>query len=182
MSFIFFHILTAKVRCFLQSLFMIISANNFCRNSKAILMLICLGTLFMSCQPFQAFEYKGVSDWKIQTKSFAESKLSGTVNVFNPNKYQVTIKRIEANILVNGSEWSQYQVDSSFSVPAQSQFSFPVQLRVKNSNLLTGLSRLATGKELPYELKGKIKGTYRSITAEVPFVYSGKFTEQDIRF
>lgn len=152
------------------------------RHAKVFFVLVIAGTAFTGCEPFQAFEYKGVSDWKIQTKSFSESKLSGTINVFNPNKYQVTIKRIEADILVNGNQWSQYQVDSSFSVPAQSQFSFPVNLRVKNSSLLGGLSRLATGKDLPYELKGKIKGTYRKITAEVPFVYTGSFTEKDIRF
>lgn len=111
-----------------------------------------------------------------------ESKLSAKINVFNPNKYQVTIKRIEAEILVNGSQWSNYQLDSSFVVPAQSVFTFPIALRVKNSSLINGLSKLASGNELPYEMKGKIKGTYRSITAEVPFTYADKFSEDDIRF
>jgi LEA14-like dessication related protein len=149
--------------------------------SKLISAMV-LAILFSACHPFQSFEYRGVSDWKIQAKSLAESKLSANINVFNPNKYQVTIKRIEADIMVNGSQWSKYQLDSSFIVPAQSQFTFPVNLRVKNSSILSGLSKLASGNDLPYELKGKIKGTFRSITAEVPFTYSDKFSEEDIRF
>jgi LEA14-like dessication related protein len=138
--------------------------------------------LLAGCNPFKSFEYRGVSDWKIQAKSFSESKLSAKINVFNPNKYKVTIKRIEADILVNGIQWSRYQLDSSFVVPAQSEFSFPIDLRVKNGNLINGLSKLASGNELLYELKGKIKGTFRSITAEVPFTYTDKFSEEQIRF
>ena len=146
-------------------------------------MLVLVSAFILSgCNPFKSFEYRGVSDWKIQTKSFTESKLSGNINVFNPNKYEVTIKRIEAEIIVNGSQWSNYLLDSSFVVPAQSLFTFPVGLRVKNSSLLTGVASLASGTELPYELKGKIKGKFRGITAEFPFTYTDKFSEQDIHF
>ena len=151
-------------------------------SSFKVIAVITVASFFTGCNPFKSFEYRGVSDWKIQAKSFSESKLSAKINVFNPNKYQVTIKRIEADILVDGAQWSRYQLDSSFVVPAQSEFTFPIALRVKNSSLLTGISKLASGNELPYELKGKIKGTFRSITAEVPFTYGDKFTEEDIRF
>jgi LEA14-like dessication related protein len=161
---------------------MIFSTTTISRFTAKPLAVLVLAFFMAGCNPFKSFEYRGVSDWKIQAKSFAESKLSAKIYVFNPNKYQVTIKRIEAEILVNGSQWSKYQLDSSFVVPAESVFTFPIDLRVKNSSLITGLSKLASGNELPYEMKGKIKGTYRSITAEIPFNYADKFSEEDIRF
>ncbi len=154
------------------------------RAASTLLLVVSIPALCLltSCNSFQSLEYRGVSEWKVQAKSFAESKLSANIKVFNPNKYRVTVKRIEADILVNGSKWSNYLLDSSFMVPAQSEFTLPVNLRVKNASLLTGVSTLAAGKELMYELKGKIKGTFRSITAEVPFTYQDKFSEEDIRF
>jgi LEA14-like dessication related protein len=147
-----------------------------------IVTILFLAFLFAGCHPFQSFEYRGVTDWKMRLKSLNESKLSANIQVFNPNKYQVTIKRIDAEIMVNGNQWSKYQLDSIFVVPAQSLFSFPIDLKVKNSSVLAGIAHLSSAGELPYEMKGKIKGTFRSITAEVPFVYSNKFSGDDIRF
>ena len=140
-----------------------------------------VGIIFITgCQPFQSLEYKGLSDWEVEPKSFAESKLAVKVHLFNPNKHSILVKGLEANIDVNGKNWSTYKLDSNFTVPGNAETFFPLVLTVKNSFLISGLSGLASGKELPYNFKGKIKGTYRKITAEVPFTYSGSFSEKDI--
>jgi LEA14-like dessication related protein len=135
----------------------------------------------MGCQPFQKLEYKGLSDLEFIPKSFVESKLAVKVHLFNPNKHSVTVKRLEAAIDVNGKTWSNYKLDSNFVIPGNAETSFPLVLTIKNSYLISGLSGLSTGKELPYNFTGKIKGTYRKITAEVPFTYSGSFSEKDIK-
>lgn len=147
-----------------------------------IVILICSAYLFYGCSSFQSLEYLGLSDWDVQPKSLAETKLSAVVKIYNPNKYKITVKKIEADIDVNGSLWSQYKSDSVFQVPAESEFVFPINMTVKNSYLLSGALKLVTAGSLPYKLTGKIKGTYRSITAEVPFIQNGKFTEEDIKF
>lgn len=138
-------------------------------------------SILSGCKPFQSLEYKGLSDWKVQPKSFSESKLAVKVHLFNPNKHAVIVKRLEASIVVNGKTWSSYNLDSSFVVPANAAGFFPLELTVKNSHLVAGLAGLASGNDLGYQFKGKIKGTYRKITAEVPFLYSGSFSEKDIR-
>jgi LEA14-like dessication related protein len=138
--------------------------------------------LLYGCSAFQALEYRGLTDWDAKPKSLAETKLSAVVQIYNPNKYKITVKRIEADIDVNGSIWSKYKSDSVFQVPAQSEFAFPIDMTVKNSYLLTGAYKLVTAGTLPYKLTGKIKGTYRNITAEVPFLHNGKFTEEDFKF
>ena len=141
---------------------------------------ITLSIAFTGCRPFQSLEYKGLSDWEVEPKNFVESKLAVKAHLFNPNKHSVTVKRLEAAIDVNGSTWSTYRLDSNFTVPGNAETQFPLVLTVKNSHLLSGLSGLASGKVLPYQFKGKIKGTYRSISEEVPFTYSGTFSEKDI--
>lgn len=141
-----------------------------------------MACIMTGCNSFQSLEYRGLSDWDMKTKSLAESKLSAIVKVYNPNKYQITVKRIEADIDVNGSTWSKYKIDSVFNVPALSDFSFPINLTVKNSDLLSGGLKLITSGTLPYTLNGKIKGSYRGLTAEVPFIHQGKFSEHDLKF
>lgn len=145
-------------------------------------LLTVIAIFVCSCTPFQSLEYKGLSNWDIQTKTIAESKLSAVVQIYNPNKYKITVKRIEADITVSGSKWSHYTLDSLFFVPPQSNFSFPIQLMVKNADLLNGVVKLVSSGSLPYTLQGKIKGTYRGITSEVPFVHNGKFSEGDLKF
>jgi LEA14-like dessication related protein len=137
--------------------------------------------LLAGCQPFKSLEYRGLSDWDFQTKSFTESKLAVKVVVFNPNKHKIVVKRMEADIEVNGQKWSSYKMDSTFEVPGNAEFTFPVVLMVKNSYLISGMAGFASGKELPYLFKGKIKGMYRSITAEVPFNYKGTFSDKNIK-
>jgi LEA14-like dessication related protein len=161
---------------------MIFSRTTYRLYFRLSIIAIVLSSFLFGCKPFKSLEYKGVSDWNLQPKSFVESSLGAKVTIYNPNSYQITVKRIEANIEVNGSVWSKYSIDSSFVVPAESDFEFPIKLKVKNSSLLSGVSQIANGKDLNYLLIGTIKGTYRSITAEVPFKYSGSFNEGDIKF
>jgi len=151
--------------------------------SKSLFFFSVIAGIFIlfGCRSFQSLEYKGLSDWEVQPKSFAESKLAVKVQLFNPNKHSVIVKRLEASIVVNGKTWSSYNLDSNFVVPANATSFFPLQLTVKNSHLVAGLAGLASGKDLGYQFKGKIKGTYRKITAEIPFLYSGSFSEKDIR-
>ncbi len=146
------------------------------------LLLICISiACFTGCEPFKKLEFKGLTDWSLQPKSFSDSKLAVKVKLFNPNKHKIVIKRIEADIVVNGKNWSSYKMDSVFEVPGNAAFVFPVELTVKNNYLLSGFSSVASGKNLPYLFTGKIKGMYRSITAEVPFDFKGSFSEKDIR-
>ena len=87
-----------------------------------------------------------------------------------------------ADIVVNDKTWGSYKLDSTFQIPAKDTFSFPIALKVKNSYLLSSVMDVAGGKQLPYKLKGTIRGSYKKITAEVPFEHSGQFSEKDIKF
>lgn len=149
---------------------------------QCIFISIISSTLLFGCQPFKSLEYQGLSDWNVKPKSFLETKLSAKVSIYNPNKHQIKVRRIEAAIEVDGNLWSNYKLDSIFIVPALDTFSFPIDMMVKNASLISGAMRIGSDKDLPYLLKGKIKGSYRKITAEVPFEYSGRFTENDIKF
>lgn len=146
-----------------------------------LLLFFSICALLIGCQPFKSLEFKGLTDWDLQPKSFAESKLAVNVKLFNPNRHKVVIKGLEADIMVNGKNWSTYTIDSTFEIPENSDFIFPVKLTVKNSHLLSGVSSLAKGSPLPYQFIGKIKGMYRGITASVPFDYSGSFSHEDIK-
>ncbi len=146
------------------------------------LLIFISSSLLIGCEPFKSPEFIGLNDWKLEPKSFFESKLAVKVKLFNPNKHKIVVKRMEADILVNGLNLSSYKLDSTFEVPGNAEFIFPVELKLNNSYLLSGLSGLTSGKEIPYQFKGKIRGMYRSITAEVPFVYSGSLSDKELKF
>lgn len=146
------------------------------------MLLVMVVLLFTCCKPFQSLEYRGLSNWDLKPRSLTESELSADVQLFNPNKHKVTVKRIEAEIMVNDQPWGTYFSDSLTTLSPQTLHAFPLKLKVKNSYLLTGGLSIAAGGSLPYRLKGKIKGTYRGITADVPFTYEGSFSDKDLKF
>lgn len=143
--------------------------------------LLCIIMAGEGCTSFRSLEYRGLSQWEIIPLSFAESQLGVQVKVFNPNKHRIAVKRLSADIEVDGKKWSSIQLDSTFWVPAEAEYTFPLQLKVKNSYIISGVASVAGGRELPYLFKGKIRGTYRKLTAEVPFEYKGSFSDKDIR-
>lgn len=145
-----------------------------------VLALVVL--LFTCCKPFQSLEYRGIGNWDLKPRSLAESELSASVQLFNPNKHAVTVKRIEADITVNGQSWGTYFTDEVNILQPKTLQAYPLKLKVKNSYLLREGLSLATGSTLPYRLKGKIKGAYRGITADVPFTYEGSFSDKDLNF
>ncbi len=155
----------------------------FCkRPANSFVLGIFTILLLGSCNPFKPLEYQGLSDWNLKPKSFAESSISATVQVYNPNSGQLLVKRIMADIMVNDKTWGTYKLDSTFQIPAKDTFAFPIELMVKNSYLISGAMKVVGGKLLPYKLKGTIKGSYKKITAEVPFEHSGQFSDKDIKF
>lgn len=138
--------------------------------------------IFLSgCKAFKPIEYQGISDWDIQTQSLLQSKLSARVTVFNPNPGAIKVKKIEASIMVDEKNWGSYTLDSSFTIAGKSSFSMPLAVKVNNMNLISGGLSLSSGKDLPYQLIGSLKGSYRGITATIPFDQRGSFSQKDLK-
>ncbi len=153
------------------------------RSGKSFFLGTCITIIIFlsSCRAFKPIEYQGLSDWDIQTQSLLQSKLSAKVTVFNPNSGAIKVKRIEAAIIVNEKNWGNYTLDSSFIIAGNSSFSMPISVKVNNINLVSGGISLSSGKELPYQLKGSLKGSYRGITATIPFDQKGSFSQKDLK-
>lgn len=136
---------------------------------------------FSGCKSIKPIEYQGVSGWEIQPKSLLLSDLTAKVSIYNPNAGSIKVKRIEASILVDEKNWGTYTLDSSFIIGGKSSFDMPVSVKVNNLNIISGGVSLSSGKLLPYQLIGYLKGSYRGITATVPFDQKGFFSKKDLK-
>lgn len=144
--------------------------------------LICLFTLLLtSCTTFKTLEYNGLSNWKFKVHSLTQSEIAATVAVFNPNKYPIRIKYLEADVIVNGDNWGKYVLDSLMVLPALQMAQLPFSMRIKNGQLINAGLAVASGNTIPYTLQGKIKGGRKTITAVVPFLHSGTLSDKDIK-
>jgi LEA14-like dessication related protein len=145
-------------------------------------LLLTSGLFFSSCKSFKPIEYQGVTDWEIQPKSLMSSDLSAKVTVYNPNAGDIKVRRIDASIMVDEKNWGTYTLDSSFVIAGKSSFSMPISVKVNNMNIVSGGVSLSAGKVLPYQLIGSFKGSYRGISATIPFDQKGSFSKNDIKF
>jgi LEA14-like dessication related protein len=140
------------------------------------LLLLALG---FGCSQPKGLEFTGFRNFNIQPVSFLNSKIGLEIGVFNPNKFDIRVDKVEADISLSGTHVGKYRLDSGFMIPANASFSMPVELNVKNSALVGNALGILSGDSIPYSLSGKVRAGRKIATAEIPFTYSGRLTQND---
>lgn len=140
--------------------------------------LLFLLTGLYSCQKPKDITFTGFENFQLEPLSFASSKISFGVGIFNPNEFDIKVKYLQADIQLSGSSLGSYQKDSLFIIPRNQAFVLPVELTVKNSLLLGNALGMLTGDSVNYSLVGKVKAG-KKIMTEIPFTYSGHLSQKD---
>ena len=153
----------------------------FLKRPFFFLLLSFLLTGLYSCKKPKDISFTGFENFQLQPISFASSKVSFGVGIFNPNDFDIKVKYLQADIQLSGNNLGSYQKDSLFVIPRNQAFVLPVELTVKNSTLLGNMFGVLTGDSISYSLAGKVKAG-KKIMAEIPFTYSGHLSQKDFNF
>lgn len=140
----------------------------------ASILLFCL--LIWGCKKPTAFQYKGIKN--IQFENFAgdTAALSATISFFNPNKYAVQLKKIDADIFANDAFLSHYKLDTSITIPANSPFDFGTTIRFNRSNLFNNIISAFLKQEVLLHIKGNTRVGRSGFFVNVPFDFTQKQT------
>jgi LEA14-like dessication related protein len=153
------------------------------KSSVGVLIVSCFGLIFLtSCQKPEGLKFTGFRNFEVMPLSLSSSKISCEVGVHNPNRFDISVKHLEANLALSGKSLGNYLLDSTVLLPAGGDFYLPILLEVKNASILTNGLSVLLGDSIPYTVVGKVRGGRKKIMTEMPFSYSGQLSSKDFHF
>src|SRR5579859_5081001 len=84
---------------------------------------LCVLALYVSgCHQPDAPEYFGFKDVKVEAMSGQQTNLSATLKFFNPNRFDLKLKRAEVDVSLNGKPAGHSVLDSTIFIPGRDTF------------------------------------------------------------
>lgn len=128
-----------------------------------------LFTLSYSCTPKEKIVFKGVKNVEVQMDN-QEPLLTAEAFFYNPNKIKMKLKEVNVDVLVNGKLSAQVRQNLKLVIPAQANFSAPINARLslKELGLLDTIINLIGGKKYEIQYIGFVRVAVHGFTIKVP--------------
>jgi LEA14-like dessication related protein len=133
-----------------------------------MLVLCCAG-----CRQPAPPEYLGFTDLQVSKLNMQESVVSANVHFYNPNHFNLQLKRAEMNIFLNDKLAEHYILDSTVNIPRLDSFYVPVSLKINLSGLMNNALQMLFSNRVKVNIDGKVKLKSSGLTFNRPFVYEG---------
>jgi LEA14-like dessication related protein len=101
---------------------------------KVYLVSLILG--LSSCIAPKSFEIKGVKNVKVEKAGFKENVFYAQLDCFNPNKFGVTLKKLDCDVFVNDQKLTHYLLDAEIDIPSEANFTLPARLEIAFKSIL----------------------------------------------
>ena len=148
-----------------------LSAILLLHQGKVLLSLLAV-LLLAGCQkPEHDIVLRHIRDVVVDASS--EPMLKANAVFFNPNDMRGRIRKIDVEIFVNGKKAASVDQTLKTSIPAQSEFVVPleVKLALKELGVMDTIFGMIGGKTFKIRYKGSLKLSYRGLPLNVPVDY-----------
>jgi LEA14-like dessication related protein len=133
-------------------------------------MLAALLFIF-SCTPKEKVELRKIKD--IVVDATTEPLLKANAVLYNPNKINMTLRKIDMEVFVDGKPAALINQKLKTKVPAQAEFTVPleVKLNLKELGFFDTVLAVLGGKKMKIRYKGSIRLTYKAVPVTIPVDY-----------
>jgi LEA14-like dessication related protein len=136
--------------------------------SLSVISLCCL----IACSKPEAPEYLGFRDFSIQDATMDSALLHTQLAFYNPNAFNMELKRGDVNVFLDDKLANHYVMDSTINILRKDTFYVPLNLRVSPKLLLnSALSMLLNGNKIKVRLVGSIRVKRSGVSFTVPINY-----------
>lgn len=138
------------------------------------LIAICLTIVLLvaGCQrPQEDIQLRTIRD--VVVDATTDPTLKANAVFYNPNKMRGKLKKIDIEIFVNGKKAANVKESYNEKIPAQAEFTIPLQvnLAMKELGTLETLWGVIGGKKFEVRYKGSIRLSYKGVPFSVPVDY-----------
>lgn len=149
-------------------------------NKKLKHVLSCgLGVAFflvlLSCErPKEEIVLRQIKD--VVADATSEPLLKAQAVFYNPNNISGRLKNIDIEIFVNGKKAGTVDKDYKLKIPAQGEFTVPIEvkLNMKELGLIDTLLGMFGGKKFDVQYVGKLRLSYHGFPVKVPVNYKSQ--------
>ena len=138
----------------------------------------------ISCKKLEAPVFESVDHVEIKDRTSTEVTLVADVNFYNPNKYKITLKHADIDVLLNDKPITNYTRDYHIKIDKNEHFSVPIEvvfsLSDLNTNVITSAINALLGKKQKLSYKGDIKIKAFGIKINVPIDGTTDFDLDDL--
>jgi hypothetical protein len=141
---------------------------------KTIFSFIAFIILFctVSCSKPEAPEYRGFRDFSIQNLSLDSALLHAELAFYNPNPFNMELKRGDVNVYLDDRLANHYVLDSTINIPKKDSFFVPLNLKVSPKLLLgSALKMLMNDAQIKVRLEGSVRVRRSGVGFTVPINY-----------
>jgi LEA14-like dessication related protein len=93
---------------------------------------------------------------------------------YNPNKYGVNLKNVNADVSINQLQVGHVMLDTSMHIPATAEFTVPASMNINLKSLLNSSINLLLNNDVTIGAKGTTRVGKGGIYVTIPFSYEGK--------
>jgi LEA14-like dessication related protein len=133
--------------------------------------LLFIILLLTACSEPKTFEFKGLQDIQLDKLTMGKNKISANVVYHNPNAFSIVLKQVDCTVLLNNGKFTQFKLDTSFTIPANQDFLLPAKLEFQMSDLVKNSMELLLNKPVKLNINGNVTVSKGIFTKTVPIAY-----------
>lgn len=134
--------------------------------------MICF--ISISCKSPKAFIYRDIRNFKLNNLGFTKSKVSMDLLFFNPNSFNVKLKKVDCDLYLDSNYVGKVVLDTLMLIPRSSEFSLPASFDIDMKNLFKNSMNLLFNKEVLIGARGTSRVGKGIFFVTIPFNYEGK--------
>ncbi len=149
------------------------------KNTPRRLLFILLALFLTSCFSYKELELGDVSDVKVNKVSNGGIEIQAGIKINNPNNYKIKVKKIDADLFVNGQKVGKMNLSKKVVLAKKSDQTQNFAVNTQLSNLISAMPSLLFGGEINLQMKGYIKGKVFILSKKFPIEAEKRISTQD---
>ena len=143
-------------------------------NSFLCLLLVFVG---LGCASPKPFVFKGLKSIKVQKASFGKNIFDAQFAYVNPNHFELVLKQLDCDVLVNDQPFTHYHLDTAYTIPANTEFLMPARMEIELAAILKHSVDILFNKPMKITVKGNATLSKGIFIKHLPIEFS---TEQKL--
>lgn len=145
----------------------------------ASILLLSLGVfLGAGCKKPAGFEFRGITDIRVNQISDDSTELSSRISFFNPNSFGVQCKKVDADVFANDVFLTHYHLDTLIKISANSLFDLQPVIRFNTHLILNNMLSAVLSQGIKLRIVGSTKVGKAGFFTNIPFDFT---STQDLK-
>ncbi len=133
-----------------------------------------------SCFSYKELALGDVKDVKLNKVGNGGIEIQAGIQVENPNTYKIKVKKIDADLLINGKNVGKMHLSKKVVLPKKSDQVHDFAVNTQLSNLLSAMPSIFFGGTINLQMKGYIKGKVFIFSKKFPIEAEKEISSKDL--